>query len=258
MVRGAFDRASRWFGNLLAPLIVIAYAKDFKEGLDFLWSHPFLTSGFLLLFGLLFTYNISQDLRLRGRLKKLGKHMRGRKSGLAQETTSSIRRPPSSTREAQVTESSAPAPESADASNGVSKVGTKRTRLSITLALSSAALTLIALTYVQVFVVGIYYVVAASAPDRAAAASEVRSLESALQAREATGLQPRAHASTATGSPWYMTSLGGPHLTRAGAERTLEQARQTLGDRLRSDAYVYSTGGTAGRMIGRLLGSWRE
>ena len=94
--------------------------------------------------------------------------------------------------------------------------------------------------YVQVFVKGIYFVAIASAPNKESAIVEIQSLNKYFS-EHGYELRARAQASTATGSPWYMITIGNWHTSQKAAEETFEEAKKTLGSRMRSDAYIYST-----------------
>jgi hypothetical protein len=69
-LRSAFDRATRWFGNLLAPLVIVTYAKDVQQAIDFIVARPVLTGTFALVFVAVLAYNIFRNLDIQFRLLK--------------------------------------------------------------------------------------------------------------------------------------------------------------------------------------------
>jgi len=70
---------------------------------------------------------------------------------------------------------------------------------------------------------------------------EVQSLNDYFAATGYSDLEARAYASTASGSPWYMISIGSWHTSREEAENTFRRAKHALGPKMRKDAYIYST-----------------
>lgn len=220
-VRDAFDRATRWFGNLLAPLVIITFAKDAQQAFEYLIAHPALTGAFALIFAAIFAYNILRNLNIEF-------------GGWP------WRREPSTPRE--VRKSSAPESSAVEATAEVRERSAGRLHLLRWVAVlgSLAALAVVIYVYVLVFVTGIYFVVVASAPDKKSAISEIQSLNRFFEAN-GYDLKARAHASTATGNPWYMISIDGWHTSREAAEATFREAKRALGPRMRSDAYIYST-----------------
>jgi len=106
---------------------------------------------------------------------------------------------------------------------------------------SLLALVLVGYVYTLVFVSGLHFVVIASAPNKESAVSEIQSLNRYFEENGYSQLEARAYASTASGSPWYMISIGGWHTSKKAAEATFREAKQALGPRMRPDAYIYST-----------------
>lgn len=220
-LRAAFDRTTRWFANLLAPLIVLTYAKDVQQAFDYLVERPVLASAFALLFLLVFSYNIAVSMRSRPR-------------EIAPQAAQSTEQRP--------IEGHAPELRSDDTTTAASAARRGQALLRWGAIIGSlAALILVAYVYVLVFVTGIYYVAVASAPDRPSAMREVQYLNQFLEAKGYDDLVARAHPSTATGNPWYMISIGGWHASKEAAQETLEKAKAALGAKMRSDAYIYST-----------------
>ena len=64
-VRDAFDHATRWFGNLLAPLIIITYAKDAEQGIESIMERPLVVGIFAFVFVAIFAYNIVGTLKIQ-------------------------------------------------------------------------------------------------------------------------------------------------------------------------------------------------
>jgi hypothetical protein len=218
----AFDRATRWFGNLLAPLIIIAYAKDVQQAFDFVVARPALTAIFALIFVAVFAYNILKTLKIQ--------LIRDKKIRTSQSNQHNSRIETKS--EFTVTE----------------KISRSRSpqryyRMWGWLAIfgSLVALILMAYIYVMVFVNGLFYVVIASAPSEQSAIGEIQALNRFFELSGYSDLEARAHASTASGSPWYMISIGGWHASKEPAEATFRRAKEAMGPRMRSDTYIYST-----------------
>ena len=219
--REALDRATRWFGNLLAPLVIITYVKDLGEAIDYLRQRPLLTGSFVLIFILVLLYNVLRTINIQFRTRVWWRAWLARKG--------------------------APEPEEAIPSeDSPEQEAVKRlpwpTMLRWTAILGSfVAMGLLVYVYVLIFVTGIHFVAVASAPDKASAIREIQSLNRFFKAQGYSNLEARTYASTATGTGWYMISIGGPHTSRKAAEATFKEARQALGPRMRQDAYIYST-----------------
>ncbi len=220
-LRDAFDRATRWFGNLLAPLVIIAYVKDLEETIDYLIERPLLTGSLALVFILVLLYNVLRTLNIQARTWIWWRSVLARKAAPKQEMSV----PPEKNAEKE-------------------SVGRQRGRSVLRWAAilgSLVAMGLLVYVYVLVFVTGLHFVAVASAPDKASAIREIQSLNRFFKAQGYSNLEARTHASTATGSGWYMISIGGPHTSREAAEETFREAKRALGPKMRTDAYIYST-----------------
>ncbi len=217
-VRDAFDRATRWFGNLLAPLVIITYTKDAQQAFDYLIERPLLTGSFVLIFIVILLYNVLRTVNIQ-----LSGWPRWRKR------PSEPQPPTADTAEPR------PADVPVTSSRG-------RTLLRVSAIVGSLlALVLLVYAYVLVFVTGLHFVAIASAPDKASAIAEIQTLNRFFEDNGYSDLEARAHASTATGTGWYMISVGGPHTSRDAAETTFERAKKAMGMKMRTDAYIYST-----------------
>jgi hypothetical protein len=239
-VRAAFDRVTRWFGNLLAPLVIITYARDAQEAFDYLIERPLLTGSFALIFILVLAYNVLRTMDLQ-----LGTWMWWRRRADSGAESSAASSDHQERRAAYVPQTK----------------GRTRTVLRWTAILGSLlALVLVVYAYVSVFVTGLHYVAVASAPDKASATREIRSLNRFFQETGHVELEARAHGSTASGTGWYMISVGGPHRSRGAAEATFRKAKQVMGPRMRPDAYIYSTEHASPTRVirNRIRGLWRR
>jgi hypothetical protein len=227
VLRRTFDRTTQGFGNLTAVLIVVTYAKNTQEAFEFVVKNPVLSVTFIFLFIGLFLYNLLRNFGI-----KFPNFLR---KGAAKAKDEPHRGPPTSTSEGERN------------ARGPSR------KLTLwqwgTAVASSAALALIVYIYVSVFVTGIYYVVVASAPSKETAAQEVQSLNHFFAARGYPDLEASAHASTATGSPWFMISIRGWHTSEESAETTFRRAKEAMGTRMRSDAHIYCTNGVSPRRV---------
>jgi hypothetical protein len=109
------------------------------------------------------------------------------------------------------------------------------------LALSAITVILLLCIYFMVFVNGLYFVNIKSAPTRELAVQEITSINKFLDQQGEKQLRAKAYASTATGSKWYMITIGGAHTSKDSAEQTFKKAKKILGWRMPSDARIYST-----------------
>jgi len=221
----AVDSATRWFGNLLAPLVIIPYARDAEEAFHYLMERPLVASFFIFGFMLILTYNVlrTANIQIRGRV--------GRIRAPAPKTVTTPQERVEETTSAKDVETpdALTEPRARSVVRWVAIVG------------SLAALAVLAYAYVLVFVTGLHFVAVGSAPDKASAIREIQSLNQFFEQKGRSDLEARAHASTASGSEWYMISVGGPHISREAAEETFREAREVMGPKMRSDAYIYST-----------------
>jgi len=223
-LRDAFDRSTRWFGNLLAPLVIIAYARDAQQALDYLIERPLLIGTFALVFIIILAYNLLRTINIQFG----GWPWRWQSARKA------------------AAKNGAPVPSETNSTEEPVKGPRGRALLRWTAILGSlVALVLLVYVYVVVFVTGLHFVAVASAPDKASAIREIQSLNRFFKEEGYTDLEARTHASTATGIGWYMISIGGPHTSQEAAEATFRRAKQALGPRMRSDSYIYSTENTS-------------
>jgi hypothetical protein len=221
----AFDRATRWFGNLLAPLVIITYAKDAGDAFNYLIERPLLTGSFILVFIIVLAYNVlrTANIQLRGRVRR------------TQVSAPKTVKPTRDQVEETVSTPEVETPDAPARSRGRSVLRW------VAIVGSLVALALLTYAYVLVFVTGLYFVAVASAPDKASAIREIQSLNQIFEQKGRSDLEARAHASTAAGTGWYMISIGGPHTSREAAEQTFRDAKEVMGPKMRSDAYIYST-----------------
>jgi hypothetical protein len=221
----AVDRATRWFGNLLAPLVIITYARDAEDAFNYLMERPLLTGSFIFVFILVLAYNVlrTANIQFRGRVRKTEVSAPKTFTTPQQQGEETLSTQDVKTRDAPAE------PRGRSVLRWVAIVG------------SLVALVLLTYAYVLVFVTGLHFVAVASAPDKASAIREVQSLNQFFEQKGRSDLEARAHASTSSGSQWYMISIGGPHTSREEAEKTFREAKEVMGPKMRSDAYIYST-----------------
>jgi hypothetical protein len=220
----AFDRTIRWFGNLLAPVIIIATLKDIEETIAFFLNHSAEALVFAFFFLSIFAYNIvrSLDIQLGG-----WQHIASRFKRLWSKEDAT---PPEV----------APEPPSPAAPPAPTKRRGRRLLMWAAIVGSLIASFIVVYMYVQVFVTGIYFVAIASTLNKEGAVAEIHRFNQKFS-KHGYDLRARAYASTASGSPWYMITAGSWHTSRAAAEKTFEEAKKALGSDMPPDAYIYST-----------------
>jgi len=229
VLRSTFDRTTQGFGNLFAVLIIVTYAKDTQEAFEFVVKHPILAVTFVFLFIALFSYNLLRNLGI-------GLTDWFRKGVTRAKDEPRAELPPATSTELQESKARGP----------LRKLPLWRWAAAVA---SGVALVLVIYIYVAVFVTGIHYVSVASAPNKQTAAQEVQSLNQFFAAKGYTDLEAIAHASTASGSPWYMISIGGWHTSQEAAELTFRRAKEAMRTRMRPDAYIYSTNNISPRRV---------
>jgi hypothetical protein len=230
--RDAFDRTTRWFGNLLAPLVIVTYAKEAQQAIDYILDHLLLASVFSAIFVGIFAYNIFGTLKLQFG----GRFAWRRADNEGVETKAELPKQ-------QAVQTIDPAKGKYDRSALLRWTA---------IVASSIALLIMAYAYVAVFVTGLHYVAIASAPNKESAIREVQSLNDYFDNHGYPDLKARTHASTGSGSPWYMISIGGWHTSEEAAKKNFQRAKKALGAKMRSDAYIYSTENISPiRMLGR-------
>lgn len=218
---GAFDNATRWFANLLAPLVIVTYAKEAQQTVEYVIAHPIITGISAFAFIGVLGYNVFRNVEIE-------LDWRG------------WRRP----RPPQQTAARFPQPERpvSDREKRSKRSWGGRALLRWAMAIASvAALALVSYMYFTVFVTGIYFADLASAPDKGSALREVQTLNQFFAAQGYSDLEARAQASTATGNPSYMITIGSWYTSREAAEAALRRAKRALGPKKYQDAYIYST-----------------
>ncbi|MGD8553693.1 MAG: hypothetical protein PVG02_08530, partial [Anaerolineales bacterium] len=203
----AFDRTIRWFGNLLAPVVIIATLKDIEETMTFLLNHSGKALVFAFLFLSVLVYNVvrSLDIQLGG----------------WQHTKSCFKwswRKEDATPVEMVPEPPSPAPPAPSKRRG------RRLLMWAAIVGSLIASFIVVYLYVQVFVTGIYFVAIASTLNKEGAVAEIHRFNQKFS-KHGYDLRTRAYASTASGSPWYMITAGSWHTSRAAAEETFEETK---------------------------------
>jgi hypothetical protein len=201
-IRFSLDKATQYVSGILAPILIINFLREVHENIEYIIKHPLLATFFLLFFASIFLYNIFRHIDFDLLRKPNFKAM----------------------------------------NLGYFKsLNKKKLFVAGGIIASFSAVVLIIIIYITVFVSGLYYVAIASAPNKSLATNEVLSINNFLAKNGITDLKARAYSSTATGSYWYMITIGGFHFSKRAANNTLNRAKQILGDRMRDDAYIYST-----------------
>ena len=188
----ALGRTMTTVSNILAPICIIAIAKDFQELVEFCTEQRLVSCLVLSSVVGLFIFNLHRLTGFRMRLPAL----RARNSR-------------------------------------------RRILVIVAIAISVAALTAIAASVAVLSTTGAHYAIIASALGKESAGREVAAINRRLDDLDARGLDARAWASR-KGNPWYSIVVGGRHLSKAAAEKTLERARQTIPGWVREDAWIRS------------------
>ena len=203
VVTSSIDKTLKVLWYICTPLVLIRFLQDRTEEVEFIMENPLISLLFLLICAIIFLYFILNNVDIRSLRAMSLKRLR-----LPSVKKRSWRHP---------------------------------ILVTVGVLASFAALTLIVIAYVSVYITGLHWVVVASAANEQLAAQEVSSINEYLNRQGEWELRARAYASTATGSNWYMITIGKYHFTQEEAEKTFEEARDVLGKRMREDAYIYST-----------------
>ena len=220
-VAHAFDRTTRWFGNILAPVVIITYARDVEDALNYIMERPLITSLLIIFFIIVLLYNTWGMGRIQFSIR--GRKTDDSATDLAEGSADQTIEPPQDRKRGR----------------GFGRPQLRSVLRWAAMLGSLVAVGLLTYAYVLVFVTGLYFVAVASAPDKASAIREIQSLNRYFEEKGRSDLEARAHASS--GNDWYMISIGGPHTSREDAQETFREARKVMGPKMRSDAYIYTT-----------------